>query len=175
MATLRRAVASKSLSNRTRGLAQVVPGIPFKPFESAGQPQTKSKLDEFFLTRLENAAHPSNHTTRILEQYAANKGKQLRAELGQSSKGLHIDSTVCPVYLIAHVASNGSRDKVCVSSGFKLQPQESHESILLTCAHTLEVLSCIVSGKNILHAFSGDELFRDIGHPFCDIRHLPLV
>jgi len=145
MATLTRTIRSKSLPKRSRGFAQVVPGLLVKPTVQEQQSQGgESKFDKFLLSHLENAAASSNHTALILEQYGTNRGKELNMELRQSTgktERLEVDSTICPIYLVAHVASNGARNKICISSGFKLQTQGSHDPMVLTCAHTLEVRS----------------------------------
>jgi hypothetical protein len=150
MATLTRTIRSQSLSKWSRGFAEVVPGLLVKPIPQEQRSQGGiSKFDKFLLSHLENAASSSNHTALILEQYGTNRGKELNMELRQSGKRLQVDSTTCPIYLVAHVASNGARNKICISSGFKLQTQGGHDPMVLTCAHTLEVGSHAFQEINI--------------------------
>ena len=143
MASLILLRAFKPLPRRfIRRFAHVVPGFVKPVSEHKLEPQrTSSKLDEFILSFLDTLDSSSNHTAALVKQYHDNRGRELKADVIQPApdRRINLDANDCPVYLVVHIARNGHRSKVCISSGFKLQIHENHESVVLSCAHTLEV------------------------------------
>lgn len=135
-------VFKQSSRRNIREFAHAAPEFVQSPVERTSEPQ-RVKLDRFLLSFLESSNISSNHTARLVNQYHDNRGRELKADVipPTSAKRLGIDTDICPVYLVVHTARNGSQIKVCLSSGFKLQVHENQDSLVLTCAHTLEVIS----------------------------------
>jgi hypothetical protein len=103
-----------------------------------------STLDRFVLDAL--SATPSVQRpdlSHLIRQYLTHSGKVLGTQLAyeprpSSSRRISFsDNNSCDIHLIAHVACEGDRNKITLSSGFAVDSSDG-QSILVTCAHTLE-------------------------------------
>lgn len=101
-------------------------------------------IDRFILENLANI--PSAGRTalpQLIEQYLDRTGHVLDAHLAHeprpsSSRRLSFSTDEGGgVHLIAHVVRESDRSKITVSSGFALETSDG-QSVLVTCAHTLE-------------------------------------
>jgi hypothetical protein len=116
------------------------PLIIAKP-PTSPQPQP---LDRFILETL--ASTPSARRTalpQLIQQYLDRSANVLDAQLpyeprpSPSRRVAFSTDRRSDVYLIAHVVRESDRSKITVSSGFTLETSDG-QSILVTCAHTLE-------------------------------------
>lgn len=103
-----------------------------------------STLDRFVLDAL--SATPSVQRpdlSHLIRQYLTHSGKVLGTQLAyeprpSSSRRISFsDNNSCNIHLIAHVVCEGDRNKITLSSGFAVDSSDG-QSILVTCAHTLE-------------------------------------
>ena len=107
-------------------------------------PPSPRPLDRFILETLENT--PSAGRTalpQLIQQYLGRSANVLDAQLPyephpSSSRRVSFSADKGgDVYLIAHVVRESDRNQITVSSGFALETSDG-QSILVTCAHTLE-------------------------------------
>ncbi|KAI9454854.1 hypothetical protein BJY52DRAFT_1188657 [Lactarius psammicola] len=105
---------------------------------------TLPALDRFVLDAL--SATPSverPNLPQLIQQYLTHSGKVLGAQLAYESRPSSsrrvsfLDNNSCDIHLVAHVAREGDRNKITLSSGFAVDTSDG-QSILVTCAHTLE-------------------------------------
>lgn len=103
-----------------------------------------STLDRFVLDALSTTPSVERpDLSHLIRQYLTHSGKVLGAQLAyesqpSSSRRISLsDDNNCDVHLIAHVVREGDRSKITLSSGFAVDASEG-QSILVTCAHTLE-------------------------------------
>jgi hypothetical protein len=101
-------------------------------------------LDRFILEAL--ASTPSERRTalpQLIQQYLDRSENVLDAQLpyephpSPSRRVSFSADTASDIYLIAHVVRENDRNKITVSSGFAVHTSNG-QSILVTCAHTLE-------------------------------------
>lgn len=133
-----------SLISRRRALATVSPFI--LPFHDSPPPPS-SVLDGHLLSALETQnCHAS--LTSIVEQYLMHSGKILDVSLPYESRPSEcrrprLTPTGSVTVLVAHCVQDGAENKITLSSGFALELPSSpkDETLILTCAHTLEEVS----------------------------------
>lgn len=114
------------------------PPVP-PPHQSNPRP-----IDRFILENLANN-HSAERTAlpQLIEQYLDRSGNILDAQLpyeprpSPSRRVSFASGEGCDVHLIAHVVRESDRSKITLSSGFTLETSDG-QSILITCAHTLE-------------------------------------
>jgi hypothetical protein len=101
-------------------------------------------LDRFIIQAL--ASTPSAGRTalpQLIQQYLDRSGNVLGAQLPYEphpspSRRISFSADAAnDVHLIAHVARESDRNKITLSSGFAVDTSDG-QSILVTCAHTLE-------------------------------------
>lgn len=132
--TSMRARANTIIYRSTRSFAQLA-SLPLK---------RRSTLDHFLLTTAERHGLKSNEIPKLLQQYELNRSRELRLVL-QSEPHPTEDRKIRPsmekssVVLVAHIAKNSQEFRVCVSTGFAINVNNSGSPLFLTCAHTLEV------------------------------------
>ncbi|KAI0271509.1 hypothetical protein BC834DRAFT_859961 [Gloeopeniophorella convolvens] len=105
-------------------------------------PSSRRPIDRFLLDAL--ARTPSTSRTplpQLIHQYLDRVGHVLRAQLPyephpSSSRRVSSDNN-SDVHLIAHVAREGDRSKITLSSAFAIDSSDG-QPIVVTCAHTLE-------------------------------------
>ena len=111
-------------------------------------PSSPRPLDRFILETLENT--PSAGRTalpQLIQQYLGRSANVLDAQLPyephpSSSRRVSFSADKGgDVYLIAHVVRESDRNQITVSSGFTLETSDG-QSVLVTCAHTLEEVRC---------------------------------
>ncbi|CCA77756.1 hypothetical protein PIIN_02978 [Serendipita indica DSM 11827] len=113
--------------------------MPSKPQHNA-----ISKLDQFLLSKLSDVSSGTNRVATLIHQYESNRGKEIKANLAAEphpspSRAVRTTSTACPVVLVAHLARSKTLERVCVSSGFRVETNRG-DPCFITCAHTLEEL-----------------------------------
>ena len=97
-----------------------------------------STLDRLALDALSSVEHPD--LSHLIRQYLTHSGKVLATQLTSESRpssSRRISFSGNDIHLIAHVAREGDRNKITLSSGFAVDASDG-QSILVTCAHTLE-------------------------------------
>lgn len=133
-----------------RGYATVKPvTIAAGPPKSALSAPTA--LDALILSELRKT--PTASLPSLVQQFDSNSGKVLKAPLIYESrpsaeKKVKFVENDNSVVMVAHAAQNADRWKVSICSAFALNapPEASggpEQSVLLTCAHTLEAVSCL--------------------------------
>lgn len=150
IARLVKFIAASSGSRSTREFAQVVPGFPVPPpisaTDHAPTDDLAQNLNRYLISQAEILNNEgSNRVATLIDQYHNHRGREIRDTIAtephpNTDRRIKTESEICPISLIAHVAKVGSREKICVSSGFHLE-MESGESYLLTCAHTIEEIA----------------------------------
>jgi len=105
---------------------------------------TLPALDRFVLDALSATPYVERpNLPQLIRQYLTHSGKVLGAQLAYESRPSSSrrvsfsDNNSCDIHLIAHVAREGDRNKVTLSSGFAIDSSDG-QSVLVTCAHTLE-------------------------------------
>ncbi|KAH8991999.1 hypothetical protein EDB92DRAFT_617748 [Lactarius akahatsu] len=101
-----------------------------------------STLDRFVLDAL--SVTPSVERpdlTQLIRQYLTHSGKVLGTQLAyesrpSSSRRVSFKNNR-DIHLVAHVAREGDRNNITLSSGFAIDASDG-QSIVVTCAHTLE-------------------------------------
>ncbi|KAH8998737.1 hypothetical protein EDB86DRAFT_3063950 [Lactarius hatsudake] len=103
-----------------------------------------SALDRFVLGAL--SATPSvdrPDLPQLIRQYLTHSGKVLGTQLAYESRPSSSrrvsfsDKNNRDIHLVAHVAREGDRKNITLSSGFAIDASDG-QSIIVTCAHTLE-------------------------------------
>jgi len=98
-------------------------------------------LDRFVLGALATAPSVERSSLpTLIQQYLTHSGKVLGVQLPYESRpslARRVSDNNCDIHLIAHVAREGDRHKITLSSGFAVDVSDG-QSILVTCAHTLE-------------------------------------
>ncbi|KAH9043723.1 hypothetical protein EDB85DRAFT_2138419 [Lactarius pseudohatsudake] len=103
-----------------------------------------STLDRFVLNAL--SATPSVERPdlpQLIRQYLSHSGKVLGTQLAYESRPSSSrrvsfsDENNRDIHLVAHVAREGDRNNLTLSSGFAIDASDGR-SIIVTCAHTLE-------------------------------------
>ncbi|KAI0252586.1 hypothetical protein BJV78DRAFT_1199725 [Lactifluus subvellereus] len=120
------------------------PVILAKPPHPPPHASQSHPLDRFILETLASTPSPGRTALpQLIQQYLDRSGNVLGAQLPYEphpSPSRRVSFSVDnanDVHLIAHVAHEGDRNKVALSSGFVLDASDG-QSILVTCAHTLE-------------------------------------
>ncbi|KXN84791.1 hypothetical protein AN958_12085 [Leucoagaricus sp. SymC.cos] len=138
-----RSYLERCTSNRQRLFATVTPGI-LPSFEPPSPPPPLSLFDGQLLSALDAS---TDHTplSKIVKQYVTNTGDVLDVSLPyeprpSESRRPSLTQAHSGIVLIAHCVRDGSENKITLSSGFALDaPSPSKdETLILTCAHTLE-------------------------------------
>jgi hypothetical protein len=115
-----------------------------KPPLPPPHPSNPRPIDRFILENLANT--PSAGRTalpQLIGQYLDRSGHVLDAHLPHEprpSPSRRVSFSADEgggVHLIAHVVRESNRSKITVSSGFTLETSDG-QSVLITCAHTLE-------------------------------------
>ena len=103
-----------------------------------------STLDRFVLDALSTTPSVDRlDLSHLIRQYLIHSGKVLGTQLAYESRPSSFrrvsfsDNNCCDIHLIAHVAREGDRNKITLSSGFAVDSSDG-QCILVTCAHTLE-------------------------------------
>lgn len=103
-----------------------------------------STLDRLILDALSTTPSVERpDLSHLIRQYLNHSGKVLDTQLAYESRPSSLrrisfsDNNSCDVHLIAHVAREGVRNKITLSSGFAVDSSDG-QCILVTCAHTLE-------------------------------------
>lgn len=100
-------------------------------------------LDRFVLDALSTTRSVDRpNLPQLIQQYLTHSGRVLDVQLAHesrpsSSRRVSLDNNSCDIHLIAHVAREGDRNKITLSSGFAIHASDG-QPILVTCAHTLE-------------------------------------
>jgi hypothetical protein len=165
-----KSIAINSGWGLSRSFAQVVPGFPVKPpIIGGGHGQAPAvnpsqELNRYLLSQAE-ILNPkgANRVSTLIDQYHDHRGREIRDTIAteprpKADRRVNTNSEICPISLIAHVAREGSREKICVSSGFHLH-MESDERYLLTCAHTIEVCYPFTQAR-LIENLSGNSILR---------------
>ncbi|KAF9451770.1 hypothetical protein P691DRAFT_835546 [Macrolepiota fuliginosa MF-IS2] len=128
---------------RWRTFATVSPSILSYP-EPSSPPPHLSLLDGQLLSALDASKH---HTplTSIVKQYVMATGNILDVSLPYEprppeSRRPNLTQTSSSTVLIAHCVRDGLKNKITLSSGFALEAPSplQDETLIVTCAHTLE-------------------------------------
>jgi hypothetical protein len=104
-----------------------------------------STLDRFVLDALSSTTPSAERPNlpQLIRQYLTHSGKVLGAQLTYESRPSlsrrvsFSNNNSLGIHLVAHVAREGDRNKITLSSGFAIDASDG-QSILVTCAHTLE-------------------------------------
>lgn len=120
------------------------PLIFAKPPVPPPHPSNPRPIDRFILENLANN-HSAARTAlpQLIEQYLDRSGNVLDAQLPYEPRPSLSRRVSFPsveggdVHLIAHVVRESDRSKITLSSGFTLETSDG-QSVLITCAHTLE-------------------------------------
>ena len=100
-----------------------------------------STLDRFVLDALSKTPFVERpDLPQLIQQYLTHSGKVLGARLAYESRpssSRRVSFSDLDIHLVAHVAREGDRNKITLSSGFAIDASDG-QSILVTCAHTLE-------------------------------------
>ena len=104
-------------------------------------------IDRFILENLANS--PSAGRTalpQLIQQYLDRSGNILDAQIvhePRPSPSRRVSFSTGDVHLIAHVVRENDRSKITVSSGFFLETSDG-QPVLVTCAHALEEVCCVL-------------------------------
>lgn len=102
-----------------------------------------SALDALILSKLQNT--PKANLPSLVQQYLDNSGHVLDTSLPYESRPnqkRRAREDEDGVYLVAHAAQHDDEYKVSLCSGFMLNVPATAGSVLVTCAHTLEEVTC---------------------------------
>lgn len=136
----------RRLSFNVRRLFATVhsPVILAKPPNTPPHASHPRPLDRFILESLASTSSAGRTALpQLIQQYLDRSGNVLAAQLpyeprpSPSRRVSFSSDDLGAVHLIAHVAQEGDRNKVTLSSGFAVDTSDG-QSILVTCAHTLE-------------------------------------
>ena len=131
-------------------------------------------LDRFVLDALSTTRSVDRpNLPQLIQQYLTHSGRVLDVQLAHesrpsSSRRVSLDNNSCDIHLIAHIAREGDRNKITLSSGFAIHASDG-QPILVTCAHTLEEVRHIYVLINfprsiVIHRFAGLHFLSSLMH-----------
>lgn len=138
---------------RCKTFATVAPGSLYRRLDTAPRSQIiPPPLDARILTALSVSTDTRTSLDNLVEQYHAHSGNILSYTLPYESRpskqrqpNTAHNSEGNELVLVAYCAMDGDKYKITISSGFALEcPSRPDESLILTCAHTLEEASPVI-------------------------------